>query len=62
MEHKRAQHEAMLNAKKVSADVSAEFAKITGRKYDLFESYRLEDAEVVARCLELGSGHDQGRG
>ena len=27
MEHKRAQHEAMLNAKKVIQDVSAEFAK-----------------------------------
>ena len=56
MEHKRAQHEAMLNAKKVIADVSVEFAKLTGRKYELFESYRLEDAEVVLVALNSAAG------
>jgi pyruvate ferredoxin oxidoreductase alpha subunit len=56
MEHKRAQHQAMLNVKKVVADVSAEFAKMTGRKYELFESYRLDDAEVVLVALNSAAG------
>jgi pyruvate ferredoxin oxidoreductase alpha subunit len=56
MEHKRAQHEAMLHVKKVVQDVSAEFAKISGRKYDLFETYRLEDAEVVIVALNSAAG------
>jgi len=56
MEHKRAQHQAMLNVKKVVQDVSAEFAKISGRKYDLFETYRLEDAEVVIVALNSAAG------
>lgn len=56
MEHKRAQHEAMLNVKKVVQDVSAEFAKAFGRTYDLFESYRLEDAEVVLAALNSAAG------
>jgi pyruvate ferredoxin oxidoreductase alpha subunit len=56
MEHKRAQHEAMLNAKKVVQDVSAEFAKLTGRKYGLFETYRLEDADVAIVALNSAAG------
>jgi pyruvate ferredoxin oxidoreductase alpha subunit len=56
MEHKRAQHQAMLNVKKVVQDVSAEFEKISGRKYDLFEAYRLEDAEVVIVALNSAAG------
>ncbi len=56
MEHKRAQHEAMINAKKVVQDVSAEFAKLTGRNYGLFEAYRLEDAEVVLIALNSAAG------
>ncbi|NTW60162.1 MAG: pyruvate ferredoxin oxidoreductase, partial [Nitrospirae bacterium] len=56
MEHKRAQHEAMLNVKKVVQDVSAEFAKLTGRKYELFETYRLEDAEVAIVALNSAAG------
>jgi pyruvate ferredoxin oxidoreductase alpha subunit len=56
MEHKRAQHEAMQNVKKVVADVSAEFAKLTGRKYELFETYRLEDADVVLVALNSAAG------
>ncbi len=56
MEHKRAQHEAMMNVKKVVQDVSAEFARTFGRKYDLFESYRLEDAEVAIVALNSAAG------
>jgi len=56
MEHKRAQHQAMLNVKKVVQDVSAEFEKISGRKYGLFDTYRLEDAEVVIVALNSAAG------
>jgi len=56
MEHKRAEHEAMLNVQKVVQDVSAEFARLSGRKYELFESYRLEDAEVVLIALNSAAG------
>jgi pyruvate ferredoxin oxidoreductase alpha subunit len=56
MEHKRAQHEAMLNVKKVVQDVSTEFAKLTGRKYELFETYRLEDADVAIVALNSAAG------
>ncbi len=56
MEHKRAQHEATLKVKKVVQDVSAEFAKLFGRKYELFEAYRLEDAEVVIVALNSAAG------
>jgi len=45
MEHKYQQANAMKNAKQVILDVSNEFAGITGRKYGLFEEYRMEDAE-----------------
>jgi pyruvate ferredoxin oxidoreductase alpha subunit len=56
MELKRAQHEAMVNAKKVVQNVSDEFARLFGRKYEMFESYRLEDAEVVLVALNSAAG------
>ena len=56
MEHKRAQHQAMINAKKVIQDVSTEFAKLFGRKYEMFETYRLEDADVVLVALNSAAG------
>jgi pyruvate ferredoxin oxidoreductase alpha subunit len=36
--------------------VSAEFGKMTGRKYDLFEPYRLEDADVAVVALNSAAG------
>lgn len=56
IEHKRAQHEAMLQVKKVVLDVSAEFAGLTGREYGLFEAYRLEDADVALVALNSAAG------
>ena len=41
MEHKRQQHEAMLNAKKVILNVGKEYGKLSGRSYGFFEEYRL---------------------
>jgi len=56
MEHKRVQHEAMQKVKKVVQDVSADFAKLTGRSYGLFETYRLEDAEAAIVALNSAAG------
>ncbi len=56
MEHKRAQHEATTRVKKVALDVSAEFKKLSGRDYGLFEAYRLDDAEVVLIALNSAAG------
>jgi pyruvate ferredoxin oxidoreductase alpha subunit len=56
MEHKRAQHEATTKVAKIVQEVSEEFAKLSGRKYDLFETYRLEDADVVLVALNSAAG------
>ncbi len=40
-------HEAMMEAKSVIAEVSEEFYQIFGRKYDLVEDYRCDDAETI---------------
>lgn len=55
-EHKRQQAQAMMDAKKVILEVSAEFEKLTGRKYGLFEEYKTEDAEVVTVILNSTAG------
>ncbi|MCX7749095.1 MAG: pyruvate ferredoxin oxidoreductase [Clostridia bacterium] len=55
-EHKRQQAQAMMNAKKVILEVSEEFAKMTGRKYGLFEEYKTDDAEVVIVVLNSTAG------
>lgn len=45
-EHKRQQAEAMFDAKKVVDGMSRAYAQLTGRPYDFFETYRLDDAEI----------------
>ena len=55
-EHKYQQAEAMRNAKQVIIDVAKEFEKVTGRKYGLFEEYRLEDAEIAIVCMNSTAG------
>ena len=55
-EHKYQQAEAMRNAKKVILEVAKEFEKMTGRKYDLFEEYRLNDAEIAVVCMNSTAG------
>ena len=55
-EHKYQQAEAMRNAKKVILEVAEEFEKMTGRKYDLFEEYRLDDAEIAVVCMNSTAG------
>jgi len=52
-EFRRQQEEAMRNSKKVILEVDDEFSKLFGRRYGLFDSYRIEDADVV--FLTMGS-------
>ena len=58
-EHKRQQAEAMRNAKKVILQIAEEYEKLTGRKYGLFEEYRMEDAEVGVVILNSSAGTAQ---
>lgn len=51
MEHKAKQNDAMMNSPKVIEEVFEEYAKLSGRKYNMIESYKLEDADVVIACL-----------
>lgn len=55
-EHKAGQAEAMRKAKKVILEVAKDFEKMTGRKYGLFEEYKLEDAEVAIVCMNSTAG------
>lgn len=55
-EHKRQQAEAMKNAKKVILEIAKEYEALTGRKYGLFEEYRMEDAEVAIVVLNSTAG------
>lgn len=55
-EHKKQIADAMRDAKKVIEEVSEEFYKISGRKYDLVEKYNLDDAEIAIVCLNSTAG------
>jgi pyruvate ferredoxin oxidoreductase alpha subunit len=55
-EYKRAQHEVMTKVKDVVLGVAEEFEKISGRRYGLFETYRLEDAEIALVILNSAAG------
>ena len=48
--------EAMEQAKDIVKEVSDEFYKISGRKYDMFETYKLEDAEYGIIALNSTAG------
>ncbi len=56
MEHKRQQAEAMKRSQAAILEVAEEFEKISGRKYDLFESYRMEDADLAIVVVNSASG------
>ncbi len=55
-EHKAQQGIAMKNAKKVILEVAKEFEAMTGRKYELYEKYKMEDAEYVIICMNSTAG------
>jgi pyruvate ferredoxin oxidoreductase alpha subunit len=56
MEYKRAQHEVMTKVSRVALKVAADFEKLSGRRYGLFESYRLDDAEIALVLLNSSAG------
>ena len=55
-EHKRQQVQAMEAVKQVIIDVGQEFGDKFGRTYGLFETYRLEDADVGVVVLSSTAG------
>ncbi len=56
METKKAQREAMKNAKQVILEQAAKFEEMTGRKYGFFEEYRMEDAEYAVVIIGSAAG------
>lgn len=56
MEAKKQHAEAMKNAKQVTLDVAEEYAKLSGRKYGLFEAYELEDADYAVVMIGSAAG------
>jgi len=55
-ESKRQQAEVMKASMKVIEEVAAEFEKVTGRKYGLFEEYKMDDAEVAIVIINSTAG------
>ena len=55
-EHKRQQSEAMKAALTVIPEVSKEFEKIFGTKYDFIETYKLDDAEIAIVAMSSTAG------
>lgn len=55
-EHKRSQTEGMRRAKEVILEVAKAYKELTGREYDLFEQYRMEDAERAIVILGSSAG------
>lgn len=56
MEHKVLEAEAMKSAKARILEVAADFEKISGRSYGLFEEYRMEDAELALVIMGSTAG------
>jgi pyruvate ferredoxin oxidoreductase alpha subunit len=55
-EHKRQQVEAMAHAAGAIQEVGAAFGEAFGRRYGLFEPYRLDDAEVALVAVNSTAG------
>lgn len=55
-EHKRQQAQGMINAKKIIIEVAEDFYKMTGRKYELFEEYNADGAEIAMLLLNSTAG------
>jgi pyruvate ferredoxin oxidoreductase alpha subunit len=55
-EYRKAFENVMSGVFKVVEDIGKEFEKISGRPYGLFESYRLEDAEVAIVVMSSAAG------
>ncbi len=55
-EHKRQQADAMSHVNDVVLDVAKQYEAISGRKYSLFKTYKLEDAEIGVVVLSSTGG------
>jgi len=55
-EHRRQAAEAMKDSKSVIVDVGKDFAARTGRTYELFEKYKLDDAEFAIVAMGSTAG------
>jgi pyruvate ferredoxin oxidoreductase alpha subunit len=55
-EYKKAQNDIMSSVFDVAADVATAFENISGRHYGLFETYKLEDAEIGIVVLNSAAG------
>ncbi len=56
MEFRKAHDEVMSKVSRIVLDVAKDFEKISGRKYGLFETYRLDDAEIGLVILNSAAG------
>lgn len=55
-EAKRAQAEALKNAKQVTLDIAKEYKEISGRVYGLFEEYKMDDADYAVVIIGSAAG------
>jgi len=55
-EHKAKQNKAMMGSPKIIQDVFDEYAKLSGRQYNLIETYLCEDAEVI--LVSMGTTYE----
>ncbi len=55
-EAKRAQAEALKNAKQITIEVAKEYEKLSGRKYGLFEEYKMDGAELAIVIIGSAAG------
>jgi len=56
IEHKAKQNKAMMESPKVIQDVFDEYAKISGRQYNMIETHECEDADVV--IIAMGTTYE----
>lgn len=56
MEYRKAQDDVESKVAGVVLEVAADFEKMSGRKYGLFETYRLEDADIGLVILNSAAG------
>lgn len=55
-EFKEQQDKAIMGVPKVYKEVEAEFEKITGRKYGMFETYKTKDADIIILAMSSMGG------
>ncbi|MEO1923008.1 MAG: 2-oxoacid:ferredoxin oxidoreductase subunit alpha [Nautiliaceae bacterium] len=55
-EHKANQHKALMDSPEVIKEVFNKFAELTGRNYNLVETYKLDDADIA--LVLMGSAYE----